>query len=67
MGSILDNHKDITDPHPWTLSCEEVMDIIRRKLANPDEFIPGQSEALFHIHLCESCSKYLKSTKKEGE
>ncbi len=66
MGSILDGHREIGNPGPWTLTCEEVMAIIRRKIAHPDEFIPGQSEALFHIRFCENCKKYFTPMNEEG-
>ena len=67
MGSIVDGHREIGNSGPWTLTCEEVMDIIRRKLAHPDEIIPGQAESLFHIETCENCKRYLRSSQADIE
>ncbi len=67
MSPILDDHREIGNPGPWKLTCEEVMAIIRRKIAHPDEVIPGQAEALFHIHFCEKCKQYFTAAKSEVE
>jgi hypothetical protein len=55
--------KSLFDSKPFTLTCEQVQQILQQKVNNPNQTIPNLAEAILHVAICESCSVLLTSRK----